>query len=137
MQVTQIEQQVFGNSAWDTKSFLAEKEENPYASMYVYEVNQKVVGYVDLWIAYENAEIANIAVEPTNQHKGIASQLMTYCLEKIREENCENVSLEVRVSNIHAITLYKKFQFHIISTRKHYYEDGEDAYLMVLNRRLV
>ena len=41
--------------------------------------------------------------------------------------------LEVRVRNNVAINLYKKFGFETISTRKGYYKDGEDAYVMLLD----
>jgi ribosomal-protein-alanine N-acetyltransferase len=37
----------------------------------------------------------------------------------------------VRVSNAHAIKLYKKYEFEIVGQRKGYYRDNnEDAYLM-------
>jgi ribosomal-protein-alanine N-acetyltransferase len=40
------------------------------------------------------------------------------------------VTLEVRVSNLAAQQLYQQHGFKIIVTKKHYYENGEDAYLM-------
>lgn len=131
--IATIEKQLFLDSAWKKEEFEAEMLHNPYAKIYVYELDGRVVGYVDLWIAYENGEIANIAVDEAYQNQGIASQLLVHCLSKC--EACENISLEVRVSNASAIHVYKKFHFHIVGTRKHYYENGEDAYLMVLDRR--
>jgi ribosomal-protein-alanine N-acetyltransferase len=47
------------------------------------------------------------------------------------ENECEFLSLEVRISNIPAQNLYKKFGLEIVSVRKDYYSDHEDAYLMV------
>ncbi len=38
--------------------------------------------------------------------------------------------LEVRVSNETAKNIYQKYGFQVISTRKAYYPDGEDAYVM-------
>jgi ribosomal-protein-alanine N-acetyltransferase len=37
----------------------------------------------------------------------------------------------VRVSNDRAIQVYEKNGFITVNKRKKYYEDGEDAYLMV------
>ena len=48
------------------------------------------------------------------------------------ESKCENITLEVRVSNVAAISLYKKYGFIIANIRKSYYSDNhEDAYLMI------
>ena len=128
--VNAIEMQAF-QDPWTKQDFINELESNPYSCIYVKEINGEVVAYVDLWIAYENAEIANIAVKKEFLHQGIASELMQYCLQKIQQSKCENFTLEVRVSNMNAIKLYEKFGFQTVSKRKKYYADGEDAYLMV------
>lgn len=128
--VNAIEMQAF-QDPWSKQDFINELENNPYSCIYVKEINGEVVAYVDLWIAYENAEIANIAVKKEFLHQGIASELMQYCLQKIQQSKCENFTLEVRVSNMNAIKLYEKFGFQTVSKRKKYYADGEDAYLMV------
>lgn len=128
--VNAIEMHAF-QDPWSKQDFINELESNPYSCIYVKEINGEVVAYVDLWIAYENAEIANIAVKKEFLHQGIASELMQYCLQKIQQSKCENFTLEVRVSNMNAIKLYEKFGFQTVSKRKKYYADGEDAYLMV------
>lgn len=128
--VNAIEMQAF-QDPWAKQDFINELESNPYSCIYVKEINGEAVAYVDLWIAYENAEIANIAVKKEFLHQGIASELMQFCLQKIQQSKCENFTLEVRVSNTNAIKLYEKFGFQTVSKRKKYYADGEDAYLMV------
>ena len=128
--VNAIEMQAF-QAPWSKQDFINELESNPYSCIYVKEINGEAVAYVDLWIAYENAEIANIAVKKEFLHQGIASELMQFCLQKIQQSKCENFTLEVRVSNTNAIKLYEKFGFQTVSKRKKYYADGEDAYLMV------
>ena len=44
----------------------------------------------------------------------------------------ENVFLEVRTANFSAQALYKKMGFIPVAIRKKYYDDGEDAIVMVL-----
>lgn len=126
-----LEKELFKDDAWTPKDFEEQVNENPYASIYVYETNKQIVAYVDLWIAYENAEIANIGVDTSFQRNGIASELLSFCMEKVKDAGCENISLEVRVSNISAIRLYEKFGFTRVGIRKRYYANGENAYLMV------
>ena len=128
--VNAIEMQAF-QDPWSKQDFINELESNPYSCIYVKEINGEAVAYVDLWIAYESAEIANIAVKKEFLHQGIASELMQFCLQKIQQSKCENFTLEVRASNTNAIKLYEKFGFQTVSKRKKYYADGEDAYLMV------
>jgi len=60
------------------------------------------------------------------RRKKIASIL----IDKMLEENINDISLEVNVNNNEAIQLYKKYGFEIVSKRKNYYQN-EDAYLMI------
>jgi [ribosomal protein S18]-alanine N-acetyltransferase len=130
-QVVLLEKELFGDDSWDKETFFEQINNNPYASIYIFEENYKIIGYVDLWIAYENADLANIGVSKQYQGKGIGSQLMQFCERIVNQNKCENYSLEVRVSNIKAIHLYEKFGFQIVGVRKNYYANGENAYLMI------
>ncbi len=129
--LTKLEKDLFQDDAWTYSDFEEQITQNPYASIYVYQFEKKIIGYIDLWIAYENAEIANIGVDKNYQRKGIASDLLSFCMEKVNTARCDNITLEVRISNFSAISLYEKFGFKKVSIRKNYYADGENAYLMV------
>lgn len=126
-----LEKELFQDDAWSKEEFLHEMNDNPCAYLYVYEEDDQVLGYIIPWFAYENADIANIGVKTSAQKRGIASQLMQYFLTIAKEKGCTKYSLEVRVSNDPAINLYKKHGYKIVSVRKNYYSDHEDAYLMV------
>ena len=43
----------------------------------------------------------------------------------------EGKKIEVRINNEEAINLYNKMGFETVRIRKHYYEDGSDAYDMI------
>lgn len=62
------------------------------------------------------AFISNVSVLPESQHKGIASQLMTYCIDHSIALDLEGVELEVDSLNAAAISLYKKYGFSIKKT---------------------
>lgn len=50
-------------------------------------------------------------------------------IEKAKETSTL-ITLEVNEKNISAINLYKKYGFQIIGTRKKYYDNNFDAYIM-------
>ena len=54
---------------------------------------------------------------------------MNHMLNLCKEKQCENITLEVRIDNDIAISLYEKFQFKKIAIRKNYYQT-KDAWLM-------
>ncbi len=129
--ITELEEELFPADPWQENNFLYEMNENPYARLSVYEEDGKIAGYSDLWIMFEQAQIANLAVAEGCQGRGIGRALMAHCLREAEEAGCEIISLEVRVSNARAISLYQKSGFIRTAVRKGYYENGEDADLMV------
>jgi len=79
--------------------------------------------------------VISIAILPEYRRRGIAKTLLLNALNALKEHyGCEEVYLEVRVSNSPAVALYQKLGFVIVKTSKGYYVDGEDAYIMA--RRL-
>lgn len=129
--ITELEEELFPADPWQKKNFLYELSENPYARLFVCEKDGTIAGYADLWIMFEQAQIANLAVAGEYQGRGIGRELMECCLKEAEEAGCEVISLEVRVSNARAISLYQKSGFIRAAVRKGYYENGEDADLMI------
>jgi ribosomal-protein-alanine acetyltransferase len=126
----EIEKELFA-SPWPETEFAYEFHENPFSTIYVYEKDGEICGFTDLWITYEQAQVANLAVKKNAQGKGYGDALLRQCINQGIRNACENLTLEVRISNDRAIRVYEKNGFITVNTRKHYYEDGEDAYLMV------
>ena len=91
-----------------------------------------IAGYIDWWILYDKAQLANIAVDPAYRGRGYAKTMLEACIKDAEEKGCETLSLEARVSNTPALSLYRSYGFIDAAVRKRYYEDGEDAILMVL-----
>lgn len=129
--IAELEKVLFADSPWPWKEFEHELHENPFAILLVDEEEGKVVGYLDYWILYEQAQVATIGVDPEYQNRGIGSALLSYAEKDAADQGCETFSLEVRVSNAKARHLYEKHGFIQVNIRKGYYENGEDAYLMV------
>ena len=126
-----LEKARFTTDAWNEKQWLYEVNENVFSNTLVLEENGVLLGYVNYWITFENAEINKICVLSSESNKGYGSILLKEALRLIDEALCVSTTLEVRVSNIAAIKLYEKFNFKTILTKPHYYDDGEDCFYMI------
>lgn len=91
----------------------------------------EVVGLGCLWSILEEAHITIVAIHPDYQGQGLGQALLFALLVSAWERKLERATLEVRVSNKPAITLYEKFGFQEAGRRKRYYQDtGEDALIL-------
>ncbi|MGN1182134.1 MAG: ribosomal protein S18-alanine N-acetyltransferase [Faecalibacillus sp.] len=128
--IINLENQLF-LSPWTKEDFIYELDHNPFAYYLVYENNKKIIGYIGTWMLGDQCQITTIGVDENEQNAGYASLLMNFIIKKSLELNYKNINLEVRVSNDKAIALYQKYKFQKVAIRKDYYEDHEDAYLMI------
>ena len=116
---------------WSLESFKAELKDNEYARYFCLEVEGQVIGYMGLWFILDEGHITNIAITPNHQGLHWGEFLMRSVTEKMVEQGMERMTLEVRVSNSPAQSLYKRLGFEIAGVRKGYYADtGEDAMIM-------
>ena len=89
------------------------------------------MAYAGLWTIMDEGHITNIAVDPSYRRMGIGSRLMESVIEIAQRSKLRGLTLEVRVSNTEAISMYKRFGFKIEGLRKNYYSDThEDAFIM-------
>jgi len=127
-EIVEIENQNY-SCPWSYEAFLSELNSDT-TTIYVYEKDNIVVGYVVVYDLFGEADIANIAVKKEYQRRKIGFELMRFVVSKYTGYT---IYLEVREDNIRAINLYKKFGFFVYGRRKDYYEKGIDAFLMKLN----
>ena len=88
-----------------------------------------LLGFITYSKTCDFIEIDDVLVAPSHRKKGYATLLIEKMLEGL-DKGIQKAFLEVRESNIPAISLYKKSGFSVISTRKKYYSDGENALVM-------
>lgn len=120
------------SSPWSKDDFLYELSENPFGYYVVLCVDNQIVAYLGLWMDEERAQITTIGVDPSQRGKGYAKALMEHMFDVCSSKGVKVYSLEVRVSNLSAISLYKRYGFEQVGLRKAYYQDNhEDAYLMI------
>lgn len=128
--VVAIETEAFSNP-WRRETFL-DLVDRPGLELLVMEDREAgVIGYAVLWCILEQAELANMALTPRFRRRGLGGFLLSRVLDKARARGVENVFLEVRVSNEHALRLYERYGFVDVGLRRGYYESPrEDARVM-------
>lgn len=119
---------------WPKEIFHQEVEKNDYAHYFVVELDKRIVGYAGLWVVIDDAQVTNIAIMPNYRGYKIGEKLFLYTLKQAIRMGVSRLSLEVRVSNIVAQRMYRKFGLVPGGIRKSYYTDnGEDAVVMWVN----
>ena len=103
---------------------------NATTTFYVGYQNDVVVTYMGVSKIAGEGYVTNIAVLPEYRRKGIGKALLEYVIADCKDE-LEFISLEVRVSNTPAITLYENAGFKQVGLRKRFYtHPDEDALIM-------
>ena len=123
--IKKIEDECF-STPWSENS-IEEALKNPCSHFYLAKVNGETAGYIGIQIFSGEGYFTNVATLPEFRKQGIATAL----IERTLENEMEFLTLEVRKSNIPAISLYKKLGFEEVGIRpKFYREPNEDAVLM-------
>ena len=92
----------------------------------------EVGGYLFAVSLYEEFHVNKIATDPSVRNMGYGRLLLEDALSRARSQRAAAVTLEVRISNIPAREFYGSFGFREAYRRKSYYQDGEDAFAMIL-----
>ena len=95
--------------------------------VYVYIINNNVVGFLHITISFDEADIVDIITSKEYRNHGIGNSLISYA---IKDNNLKKINLEVRESNKIAIEFYQKMNFKKVRIIKKYY-GSEDAFFMV------
>jgi ribosomal-protein-alanine N-acetyltransferase len=130
-----IEQASFP-SPWKLEHFQHEIAA-PHSFPSVALCDAQIAGYVCLMSLFEVAQILDIAVAPEQRGRGVAQALMAHAISVAVEKDAEVLELEVRASNVSAITLYERCGFIRSGLRNKYYEGRDDAVLMEKNLRVL
>lgn len=89
------------------------------------------------WMGYstdleeQTGHIMNIAVDPHHRDMGLGTALLQAGLDHLYRMDASCAELEVRTDNAAAIRLYERHGFRVTERLPHYYQNGDDAYLMV------
>ena len=128
-QIADLEKICFSDP-WSEKSIASELN-NELALWLVATQDGRVAGYIGSQTVMDETDMMNVAVHPDYRRKGIAETLVNTLVEQLQTRRSRCLTLEVRVSNTPAITLYDKLGFSEIGRRKNYYRNPrEDALIL-------
>ena len=132
-QVLEVEHASF-TTPWSKEAFYNEIVTNKFAVYIVIEKDQQVIGYCGVWLVVDEAHVTNVAVLPEFRGKKLGETLMRGLMLVARDRGAKSMTLEVRVTNQIAQSLYRKLGFQNGGIRKNYYSDNqEDALVMWVN----
>lgn len=130
-EVLKIEEQAYGDHHWSKDSFYGELSNNLAYYYSAFDTQGNLVGYAGAWQILDEAHITTIAVKPEFKRKKIGEALLNKIIQDCYKNEIKYITLEVRASNIPAISLYEKYGFKSLGTRKGYYQNNnEDALIM-------
>ena len=90
-----------------------------------------IIGFAGLWLMVDEAHITTIAVHPDYRGRGLGELELMSLIDIAYQIGAKWVTLEVRVSNYVAQSLYRKYGFREAGMRRRYYSDNqEDALIM-------
>jgi ribosomal-protein-alanine N-acetyltransferase len=93
--------------------------------------NERIVGFAGMWLMLDEAHVTTIGVKRDLRGHGLGELLFATLIDIATAVSASRVTLEVRVSNVSAQNLYRKYGFHEEGIRRRYYSDnGEDALIM-------
>ncbi len=128
--VLRIESRVYPRP-WTLALFLSELNLRSSRHYVAARIGGHLVGYAGLMLSLDEAHVTNIAVDPAWQRHKVGTRLLANLARVARARGAHHLTLEVRVSNVGAQAMYRKFGFETEGVRKNYYaETNEDALIM-------
>jgi ribosomal-protein-alanine N-acetyltransferase len=105
----------------------------PDAFLLVADLGGRVIGHAAAWFIGSEAELADLAVDPSMRRRGVGGALLDAVRARACDRGADALSLQVRVSNVTALRLYAAAGFrHVGRRRAYYHSPREDALVLRL-----
>ena len=134
--VVALEALSYGEHHWSKDSFYGELTNNLAHYYCAIDESGILLGYGGCWHIFEEGHITTLSVHPEVRRKKIAQALLLRIFEDCYKDMIKYVTLEVRESNIPAISLYEKNGFKSIGMRKGYYQDNNENALIMFTENI-
>lgn len=132
-QIMEIEHLSFSNP-WPRQVFREEFDnELSFVKVLRDRDSDRVIAFINYWLVHDEIHLLNIATHPDWRRRKLARRLIAHLLRVAKARRSRLITLEVRRSNHPAINLYDDLGFLPVGIRPRYYENNEDAIVMMLN----
>ena len=128
--VSRIERASF-TTVWPTDAFYNELSTNKLAHYFVGKLDGRIVAYGGIWVILEDSHITTVAVDPNLRGRGLGEAMVLKLIDEGIGRGAAWMTLEVRMSNVSAQQLYRKYGFTTVTTRKGYYSDDNESALVM------
>ena len=92
----------------------------------------EMVGFAFVMIKDNNsAHLTTIGVAPEHRRRRLAGSLLAHMEKALLSREVNTIMLEVRVSNVAAHDLYRRWGYSVVQRINRYYNNGEDCFLMM------
>lgn len=135
-EVVRLEALSYGEHHWSKESFYNELSNNLAHYYCAVDEENTLLGYAGCWHIFDEAHITTLSVHPDYRKKGVAQNLIFSIVDDCYKNKIKYITLEVRESNIAAISLYEKNGFKSIGTRKNYYQDNNENALIMFTENI-
>ena len=122
--ISRIEDACFSHP-W-SRNLIELEIQNSSAVFLIAEDDDMLLGYVSGQKVVDEFYVSNLAVREECRGLGVGTMLMGRLIEIAGELGCAFITLEVRVSNKKARSLYESLGFHALGERKDYYDDPKE-----------
>ena len=114
------------------RQFFLEELRVPQSLACVARHRARMAGYLLAWRLEGEIHLGNLAVTQEYQRRGVGQALLSWLIDRTKDEGPGRITLEVRASNFAAQELYRRNGFQAVALRRGYYQDsGEDALVMM------
>ncbi len=125
--IAYIEQQCF-STPWSDAQIRSSEDSTIF---FLAKVQNQTVGYGGMYTVLDEGYVTNIGVLPDFRHQGIGRKIVEALIDFSIQRELSFLSLEVRISNEAAISLYHSLGFEVVGVRKNFYSHPiEDAKIM-------
>jgi ribosomal-protein-alanine N-acetyltransferase len=128
--VLRIEREAFPTQ-WPADAFYNELATNKLAHYFVGRAEGAVVAYGGIWAILEDAHVTTIAVDARFRGRGFGEAMLLRLIDEAVSHGASWMTLEVRESNTVAQSLYRKYGFTTVTSRKAYYSDNNESALVM------
>lgn len=135
-EVVRLEELSYGKHHWSKESFLNELANELSYYYCAVDENNRLMGYCGCWHIFEEAHITTLSVSPEFRRQKVAQALLIKLFDDCYKEKIKYITLEVRESNVPAISLYEKNGFVSIGERKGYYQDNNENALIMFTENI-
>lgn len=134
LELVQLEE-IATDFPWSEKAHQDAITQN-YPSLLI-EIQSDIAAFIVFNAYVDECHLLNLVVKPEYQGHGFAKQLFQAMYQYAIDSHLSRIILEVRISNVAAINLYRQLGFKQIGERKNYYRGNpnqdlarEDAIVM-------